>query len=245
MKPIAIVTGAGTGIGRALVLELARNRNLTVLGVGRRLQKLQETAIYYPERIKVVAADISTNEGRQRILKAIPEDTAVNYLVHNAGVLTPVKPLAQITLEEWRQHMAINVEGPLFLTQLLLPKLRRGRILHISSGAAHNPYEGWGAYCTSKAALYMIYQVLREELKTSGIQIGSVRPGVVDTPMQDQVRLASEEVFPNLQKFISLKENNQLIHPKDVAELLTKLLLDTSDEEFSAEEWDLRDNPPK
>lgn len=245
MKTIAVVTGAGTGIGRALVLELAQNRNMTVLGVGRRLQKLQETAIFYPERIKVVAADVSTVEGRQRILATIPEDTMVSHLVHNAGVLTPVKPLAQITLEEWRQHMAINVEGPLFLTQLLLPRMKNGRVLHISSGAAHHPYQGWGAYCTSKTALYMIYQVYREELHNYGVMVGSVRPGVVDTPMQDQVRLASEEVFPNLQKFISLKENNQLVHPKEVAELLAKLLLDTSDKEFSAEEWDLRDNPTK
>eukprot|EP00957_Ditylum_brightwellii_P005530 424079-Ditylum_brightwellii.AAC.1 len=91
--------------------------------------------------------------------------------------------------------MAVNMEGPLFLTQALLPKLKAAtttiggaRVLHISSGASQKPYRGWGPYCTSKAGLNMIYRVLREELQPHNIHVGSVRPGVVDTPMQDQAR---------------------------------------------------------
>lgn len=241
MKEISIITGAGSGIGQALTLELVKNRDLRVLVVGRSMQKLQQTAIHFPERIKVCVADVSTSEGRRRILESIPGGVTVKYLVHNAAVLAPVKPLAEISLDEWRHHLAINVEGPLFLSQLLLGRLKGGRILHISSGAAHHAYAGWGAYCSSKAALYMLYQVFREELVTFGIVIGSVRPGIVDTPMQDEVRLASEEKFPLLRKFITYKEKNELSLPREVAVLLAKLLIDTTDEEFTAQEWDLRD----
>jgi len=245
MNNISIVTGAGTGIGRALTLELAQNHGLKVLAVGRRLQKLQETAIYYPERIKACPADVSNPEGREKILNSVPERYSVQFLVQNAGVLGPVKPLSDLSLEEWREHQAINVEGPLFLTQLLIPILKNGRVLHISSGAAHHAYEAWGAYCTSKAALHMLYLVFKEELKKYNISVGSVRPGVIDTPMQDEIRTVSEDIFPSVSKFIGLKEKNELVPPKETAKLLANLLLNTSNIEFSKDEWDLRDNPPK
>jgi NAD(P)-dependent dehydrogenase (short-subunit alcohol dehydrogenase family) len=141
-------------------------------------------------------------------------------------------------LAEWRDHQAINVEGPLFLTKTLLDYLRGGRILHISSGAAHHAYQGWGAYCTSKAALYMIYLTLREELKKYNIQVGSVRPGVVDTPMQDEVRKAKVENFPALSRFVDLKNEDKLFNPQAVADFIYKILTESNDQQFSEEEWD-------
>jgi len=134
------------------------------------------------------------------------------------------------------------VEGPLFLTQKLLSKLCGGRVLHISSGAAHNPYAGWGAYCTSKAALHMIYQVFKKELDEYGISIGSARPGVVNTPMQKRVRKASENVFPELGKFVKLKENQELLEPEYVAKFLSALLLNTDNQTYSGKEWDIREH---
>ncbi len=240
MKEIAVITGAGSGIGQALTWELVLRHDLDVLVVGRRIDKLRKTQAKDKTRIQIVQADVSTVSGRAKIAAALKKNTNVRFLVHNAAVLEPVLPLSEITPEQWQMHQRINVEGPLFLTQLLLPKLKGGRILHISSGAAHNAYAGWGAYCTSKAALHMIYQVMREELLSSAIVVGSVRPGVVDTPMQDKVRQANEAVFPNLKKFIKLKESNQLYPAGQVAAFLAHLLLKTSAEEFSEKEWDIR-----
>ncbi len=241
MNKLSIITGAGTGIGRALAVHLAEERKLKVLGVGRRIDKLMETQEYSPEQIDILAADVGSENGRQQILEAVPENYDVQFLVHNAAVLGPVKPLMEFSIQEWREHMAINVEGPMFLTQKLMPILKGGRILHISSGAAHHGYSGWGAYCTSKAALFSIYEVLREELNQHNILIGSVRPGVVNTPMQDEVRTSSEKVFPMLPRFINLKKENQLIDPQKVAEFLGYLLIDTGNQEFSDKEWDFRD----
>jgi len=242
MGHIAVVTGGGTGIGRAVAVELAQKKEIPVLIVGRRPGPLYETAERFPKYIRPLPADVSTEEGRQAIADTISERDKVQILVHNAAVLGPVKPLAEITLAEWRRHQSINVEGPLFLTQKLIPKLEGGRVLHISSGAAHHAYQGWGAYCTSKAALYMLYQVLREELQKFDISVGSIRPGVVNTPMQDQVRQASAEDFPAIERFFELKNSGQLLDPQVIARLIVHLLFDISPQQFRDKEWDIYDH---
>ncbi len=242
MHAISVVTGAGSGIGRALTIELALNHGKTVLGVGRHRETLEATRAVQAEHIRIVEADVSTEAGRQKIIAALDAYTHIEYLVHNAAVLDPVIPLKEIALTDWRKHQQINTEGPLFLTQALLPKLKQGRILHISSGAAHHAYAGWGAYCTSKSALHMIWQVWKKELAAQSIVVGSLRPGVVDTPMQNKVRTAERSVFPRLDKFIDLKENGQLLDPKTVALFISQVLMKTPDAIFSEKEWDIRED---
>ncbi len=239
----AIVTGAGSGIGRALSIELASHHQINVLAVGRRLQNLQETQQQNPQRITVLQADVANEAGREQIFRQMERLGRVAFLIHNAAQLQPVKPLSKVTLEEWRSHFAVNVEGPLFLTQKILPLMETdGRILHISSGAAHHPYAGWGAYCTSKAALFMLYQVLNRELNEQNIWVGSLRPGVVNTPMQDEVRQARREEFPALERFIQLKKEGKLLPPGVVAQFIAQVLLTTSNEQFVQKEWDIREH---
>ncbi|HYW02859.1 MAG TPA: SDR family NAD(P)-dependent oxidoreductase [Gammaproteobacteria bacterium] len=236
---LALVTGGGTGLGRAVTLALAR-RGMDVLAVGRRPEPLQETREREPDRVRVLPADVSREEGRAAIVETVGEGPLA-YLVHNAGVLAPVAPLAEVSLEQWRAHQAINVEGPLFLTAALLEPLRGGRVLHVSSGAAHHAYRGWGAYCTSKAALHMVYQVYREELADHDIAVGSIRPGVVDTPMQARVRALPPEVFPDRERFVEMKRTGRLLDPARSAAAMVSLLLDTDAARFSRQEWDVRD----
>lgn len=152
MSGVSIITGGGTGIGAALAKRLV-SRSQKVLIVGRRNTKLLETknSCSNPSLLRTVVADISTPEGRQSIVESLDENEVVDNLVHNAAVLEPVGPLIDVTPEEWSKNMKINVDGPLFLTKSLLPMLikknendnRGGRILHISSGAAHHGYRGW------------------------------------------------------------------------------------------------------
>lgn len=255
-----VVTGAGTGLGRAIALEFA-SLGYSVLGVGRRMEPLQTllqeqqkhqsmTTTPSSSSLKIVSASVATEHGRTAIEAALPPHDTIEFLIHNAGVLEPVKPIFDVTLDEFQQHMATNVEGPLFLTQLLLQHDRfnktSSRILHISSGAAHKPYSGWGAYCTSKAALHMMYRVIDQELQQSdqyrGIRVGSVRPGVVNTPMQDYIRTTSPTIFPDLQRFVDLKRNNQLLPPETSARFIRWLLTETTPEEYAAKEWDVRDS---
>lgn len=240
-KKWALVTGAGSGIGQALSVELANEHQINVLAVGRTLTKLEKTKAFNQQRIEILVADVASEEGRQAIHSFVQKIGHLDYLIHNAAQLQPVKPLGEVTLREWRKHYAVNVEGPLFLTQKLLPLFnQQARILHISSGAAHHAYAGWGAYCSSKAALHMLYKVWNKELNERNIRVGSVRPGVVNTPMQDQVREARKEDFPALDRFIQLKKEGKLLDPSLVARFITKLLLETSNEQFVEKEWDIR-----
>lgn len=230
-----LVTGGGSGLGRAICRELA-NRGLDVIAVGRRPDALAETQRLAPKRITAVPADLATESGRDDVVAAVG-DADLAGLVHNAGVLTPIGPLAGVRLEDWRQAQAINVEAPLFLTQTLLDNLPGGRVLHMSSGAAHQAYAGWGSYCTTKAALHMLYLVLREELKTRDIAVGSLRPGVVDTPMQALIREQPPERFPKVQRFLDLHATGQLEDPQQVARFTAWLLLDVDEAAYTAEEW--------
>ncbi|NOG43931.1 MAG: SDR family NAD(P)-dependent oxidoreductase [Calditrichaeota bacterium] len=239
MEKINIVTGGGTGIGRSICNILAQNGH-KVLIVGRRLDKLKETQSYFPDRIDILKADISNEEDRKKIKDSVREKQ-IGFLVHNAAVLGKITGLENISLEEWRRVMSINVEAPLFLTQALLPNLGNSRILNISSGAAHFAIKSWGAYCTSKAALLMIYQMFNAEFGEKKILTASLRPGIVDTEMQGDIREASLEKNPHLQKFHDMFNDKSMETSERVAQFAYWVLTATSDQDYSAKEWDIRE----
>ena len=178
----AIVTGAGSGIGRATAAALCE-RGLEVYGVGRREGALRETATQIGgDNFHAVVADVSTPEGRGAIADRI-DGTTPTVVVHNAATTGPLGPLDALTLDGFRATMASNVEGPLFLTKALMPKLATGsRVLHVSTGGAHQGFDGMLSYCASKAALRSVYESLRDEY-AGRVCFGSAQPGVVATEM--------------------------------------------------------------
>jgi NAD(P)-dependent dehydrogenase (short-subunit alcohol dehydrogenase family) len=208
--------------------------------VGRRLELLQEVARDYPDKISIISADVGSIQDRQKIV-AEAKGT-LDLLVHNAAVLGPVGPILDQSPEDWKSHMATNVEGPLFLTQALLPNLvENSRVVNISSGAAHQGIPGWGMYCTSKAALFMLGQLLKDELAQRNIWFGSVRPGIVDTPMQAEIRALEPENFPMVEQFRQYKATGALVTSELVAQYLEWLLLEVSGPQLGEREWDIRD----
>ena len=238
MKHI-LITGGGTGIGRALAERFAA-KGWQVTIVGRRLELLQEVARDYPDKISIISADVGRNQDRQKIVSEAKG--TLDLLVHNAAVLGPVGPILDQSPEDWKSHMATNVEGPLFLTQALLPNLvENSRVVNISSGAAHQGIPGWGMYCTSKAALFMLGQLLKDELAQKNIWFGSVRPGIVDTPMQAEIRALEPEDFPMVEQFRQYKATGALVTSELVAQYLEWLLLEVSGPQLGEQEWDIRD----
>ncbi|WP_298627161.1 SDR family NAD(P)-dependent oxidoreductase [uncultured Legionella sp.] len=243
-----IITGGGSGIGKALALALA-NRGKSVLIIGRREQVLQETAAT-SSLIKYFCADVSTSEGRNLVRVYLDNIPQINALVNNAGTLNPIGAIKDIQLDDWQHTFSTNLEAPLFLTQLLYDKLHHGRVLNIGSGAAHFAIKGWAPYCTSKAALAMLTQCW--QLDSGSLSFASVMPGIIDTEMQSIARSGLGMDAEQVDFYKRLKQHNRLISPETVAEFLSWLLLDVEQAVYVSKEWDIYDtshhsswlNPP-
>ena len=234
---IAVITGGGTGLGKAMAQQLA-DRHLMVYIIGRRLACLQQTRGYAPEKIRFIQADISHAPGRSRIIPHL-QGKPIHYLIHNAAIVTPITPLEKITHRAWRKIQATNVEAPLFLTQQLLPQFAsQARILHISSDCAHYPLAHWIPYCTSKAALQMMYGCLKKEFQSRALFIGSVDPGMMDTPMQRYICEKAGD-FPEKMSMETLQQQALIHSPEYSAAFCVKLLLETTSEVFSAQAWQI------
>lgn len=232
-----VITGGGTGIGRALALALAERQRF-VLIIGRREAALKSAADS-SSYIDYFPADVSTQQGREKILTYLQAVPKLAGLIHNAGMITPMIPLREIDEASWHQVMATNLDAPLFLTQGLFDKLNDGRILHIGSGAAYFPVKAWGAYGVSKAALSLLTRCW--QLEYPQMAFASVMPGIIDTDMQSFIREALHMDPEKRNFFIKLKENQQLITVETVALFLSWLLLDVDKEEYRLKEWDIYD----
>ncbi len=232
-----VVTGGGSGIGRALAQALAQ-REQSVLIVGRRKEALLETASF-SSRIDFICADVSRTKGREQLFERLRDVPIIQGLVHNAGIVDPILPLSQMQERAWRQVMATNVEAPLFLSLQLNDQLRHGRVLHIGSGAAYFPVQGWSAYCVSKAALSMLTRCW--QLESKEIAFASVMPGIIDTPMQAVIRDAAFMDEKKQDFFKQLKQEQRLISADTVALFLSWLLLDIETSLYVSKEWDIYD----
>lgn len=230
-----VITGGGSGIGRALAHSLS-DREKQVLIVGRQQEMLDETAHYSP-LIRTCCADVSQEDGRQKVVECLSNVPVVSGLVHNAGLIAPLEAIDKIVEQDWQQLMNTNVNAPLFLTQKLLNKLQNGRVLHLGSAVAYFPVQGWAPYCVSKAALSMLTRCW--QLECHAPVFTSVMPGIIDTAMQESIRQTSAMTTETQQFYQTLKLENRLITPAASALFLRYLLLDVSASEYSSQEWDI------
>lgn len=204
----ALVTGAGTGIGRAIARLLAA-QGMSVLLVGRRDAPLREVAAEVEEAggtARALPADVGAPEGLAAVAAALPP--ALHVLVHSAGAYR-YGSMEGTAAADWAALEAVNVRAPMLLTAACLPALRaaRGQVVFLNSTAALRTVPGAGAYVTTKHALRAAVDVLRQEVNADGLRVLSVFPGRTDTPMQDAV-LAAEGRGRN---------PDALLQPEDVA----------------------------
>jgi len=225
MNELLIVTGSSSGLGAALV-ELGLDHGQRVIGIARRNVQLD-----HPNYIHL-QADLSEIDSLGRLSEPLNSylDASQGYdrvvLINNAAQLGPVGLLANLDLNELQQAHRLNVLAPLSLTQLLLNQTVDTPlcIANISSGAATSPYQGWGSYCSTKAALRMLSQTAALEYANRDLRVLLYAPGVIDTPMQEEVRNSDPQAFPNVSKFKALHASNQLADPKDAARELLQLV---------------------
>lgn len=223
-----ILTGASRGIGLTIAQYLLQQSH-QIVAVARTEAPLRELERQYPKQVAVLTGDLSDFAlGAKAVELARQKFSKLDGLVVNAGVLDPVKKLADCTAEEWRAAYDINLFSAVAIAKAALPMLResKGTILFTSSGAATNGYQTWGAYGSSKAALNHLAMTLANEEKD--ITSIAVRPGVVDTDMQKDIREkhSSSMDATDAAKFKELKETGGLLRPEQPGHVMAKLVLD-------------------
>lgn len=179
-----LVTGGGTGIGRAAALAFAERGAAHVIITGRREAPLAEVARRSPV-VAPVVADVATDQGAKVTAEAVRErGGTLDVLVHNAGILR-ITPVADLDSDAARELLEVNVLGPALLTSALLPLLRSpgGSIVLVSSALGHLPSPGVALYAASKAAVDSLTRTWAKELAPQGIRVNAVAPGTVRTPI--------------------------------------------------------------
>ncbi len=177
-----MITGAGSGIGRALAAEADRHGHDLIL-VGRRAEPLRQTAARLSRPVRIIDADITTAEGRARIRT---ETDRLDILINNAGQV-PAGALADLDDATIAAAIAVNVAAPISLTRDLLPLLTtaRGQVVNMGSVFGDIGFPFFTAYSATKFALRGFSEALRREVAPQGIAVTYIAPRATHTPAMD------------------------------------------------------------
>ena len=222
---VYVITGASKGIGFELAKQLSEAGHF-VIGVARTESEL--------DGVKFIQADLSETEKldslMHEVLAEVPQNAITFTLINNAGMVEPIGSIGSVNSEEMSKAIAVNLTAPMMISNAFISKLKdfecSKRIVNISSGAGRNAYEGWGAYCATKAGLDHFSRVVAiEQVNAENpVEIVSIAPGIIDTGMQDTIRSSNEEAFPLLNKFIDYKEQGLLSSAAQTAEKLISFM---------------------
>ena len=230
----AIVTGAGTGIGREIA-RIFHDEGATVVLTGRRREKLVESAeIIAPDgdRVNMIAADITEEtETKMLIEETVDKTGGLDILVNNAGVMR-FASLADTPLDEWDLMMRTNAWAPWRLMVHAVPVMKKnggGSIINVSSIAGIKAFPGAGIYCATKAALQTISQVMAMEGAPDGIRVNCILPALVeDTELSNPI-FGEENVPAFWERMKGLHPLGRNGKPLDIAEAALFLASDRSD----------------
>jgi NAD(P)-dependent dehydrogenase (short-subunit alcohol dehydrogenase family) len=188
----ALITGASRGLGLALARTLAEeNWTLIIDARGEEVLESARAELSRRTRVVAIAGDVTDPEHREDLAEAAREAGGVDALVNNASILgpSPQPDLLDYPLDVFEQVYRTNVVSPLALIQALSTELKQGaHVINVTSDAAVEPYEGWGGYGSSKAALEQLSNILAAE--NPGLRVYRVDPGDMRTQMH-------QEAFPD------------------------------------------------
>ncbi len=215
---IAVVTGAGSGIGKALALALGE-LGATLILVGRRPAPLKNVGSELAARgakADLYPTDLADRESIQNFTEALLGNVGrLDILVHSAGAVR-LGNVAEASADDFDILFRTNVLAPFLLTQAFLPLLRqqRGQVVFVNSSVGHASRAGVSQYAATKHALKAVADSLRLEVNSDGIRVLSVYPGRTATPAQEALHAQEGKVY----------RPERLLQPEDIAQIVTNAL---------------------
>jgi NADP-dependent 3-hydroxy acid dehydrogenase YdfG len=215
---IAVVTGASSGVGRAISLALAA-QGATLCLIGRKLETLEATAKSVRSKVSRVLcyqADLTLDQDLQRLIARLQHDfSGIDLLIHSSGAIS-LGEIEIAPIEDFDWHYRINVRAPYVLTQALLPmlKIRLGQIVFINSSLGLNSRAKVGQYAATKHALKAVADSLRDEVNPAELRVLSVYLGRTAGPMQATLHALEGKVY----------HPERLLQPEDVAMVVLNAL---------------------
>ena len=217
---VALVTGGGTGIGRAIASELHRNQYRVAI-LGRRRERLES-----PEGFHAYACDISDSAAvRETVAKLISELGRIDVLVNNAGVIKNGS-LEDATEEDIEYQVGVNVVGTIRMTKACLPALKasKGSIVNVSSTLAKLPILGTSIYAATKGAIESFNRAMALELGPSGVRVNCIAPALVRTELYFSDGMDELGFAKMMEEFGGRYLLGRVGEPEDVAELAAFLV---------------------
>jgi len=219
-----VVTGAGTGIGRATAHAFAA-RGAHVLAVGRRPAPLAETAAHDEAFITPLSADITAEDGPDTVVRtALDRHGRIDVLVHNAAIVT-TESLRTYTRASVTPQLATNLLAPVLLTQAALPALTesRGVVVNVTTAVGQRGWPGNSLYAAGKAALEVLTRSWAVELAPLGIRVAAVAPGAIETPIADHSGYTPEQRAAIRKWQLEHTPLGRIGSPEEVAWAITQL----------------------
>ena len=190
---VAVITGAGRGIGRAIALAYAREGAKLALAARSEaeLQEVVGVVTGLGAEAIAVPTDVTAPGDTERLARKVADRFGrIDVLVNNAGISGPVGPLQGNDIADWVNTITVNVTGTFLVCRAVIPVMLErtgGKIINLSGAGATNAWSNMSAYCSSKAAVVRLTEVLAQELDGQGITVNALGPGSVHTSMWDRM----------------------------------------------------------
>ncbi|MGQ9694177.1 MAG: SDR family NAD(P)-dependent oxidoreductase [Thermodesulfobacteriota bacterium] len=229
---VAIITGGGRGLGRAIALTFAREGAKVVIA-SRTAAEVEHVALELrslkKEALPIVADVAQEEQVHHLVQESLRSFGKIDILINNAAIRGPIAPLHEISFADWEKTIRINLSSAYLCIKEVLPIMiqrKKGKIINIATTLTPRP--NLTPYMVSKAALIHLTKQLSREYKEFNIQINAIHPGVMDTRLQEEIRKAGTRAI-GTDMFERLKEEGMLKPPDEPAKLVLFLASKAAD----------------